>query len=112
MKQEEQYGPVGSRILFENDFVRVWEIALEPGENLPQHYHALPYLVVTIEAAAVRVVEDDGQAYEPKDAPGDITFREAGQIHELQNISPSRYVNRLIEIKQPQRGEESDARPG
>ena len=106
MKPDEQYGPVGSRILFENDLVRVWEISLEPGEHLPQHYHALPYLVVTIEAALVRVVEHDGQAFDPTDAQGDVTFREAGQVHELQNISPSRYVNRLIEIKQPQKREE------
>ncbi|HEX6477759.1 MAG TPA: hypothetical protein VF043_02860 [Ktedonobacteraceae bacterium] len=65
MKPDEQYGPVGSRILFENDLVRVWEISLEPGEHLLQHYHALPYLVVTIEAALVRVVEHDGQAFDP-----------------------------------------------
>jgi quercetin dioxygenase-like cupin family protein len=106
MKSDEQYGPVGSRILFENDLVRVWEIALEAGEHLPVHYHALPYLVVTIEAAPVRVVEHDGRVDDPTDAPGDVTFREAGQIHELQNISPRRYVNRLIEIKQPYKGEE------
>lgn len=101
MEPGEQYGPVGSRILFENDLVRVWEISLEPGEHLPLHYHALPYLVVTIEAAHVRVIEYYGQVYDLIDAPGDVTFREAGQVHELQNISPSRYVNRLIEIKQP-----------
>ncbi len=46
MKSDEQYGPVGKRILFENDLVRVWEISLGPGEHLLQHYHALPYLVV------------------------------------------------------------------
>jgi hypothetical protein len=106
MKPDEQYGPVGSRILFENDLVRVWEISLEPAEHLPLHYHALPYLVVTIEAAHDRVVEYDGHAYDPTDAPGDVTFREAGQIHVLQNISTSRYVNRLIEIKQPHKREE------
>jgi beta-alanine degradation protein BauB len=105
MKSDEQYGPVGKRILFENDLVRVWEISLGPGEHLPKHYHALPYLVVTIEAAHVRVVEHDGRAYDPIDAPGDVAFREAGQIHELQNISTSQYANRLIEIKQPLRGE-------
>ncbi|TMC90881.1 MAG: cupin [Chloroflexi bacterium] len=106
MKPDQQYGPVGSRILFENDLVRVWEISLEPGDHLPLHSHALPNLVVTIEATHVRVVEHDGQTYDPTDAPGDVTFREAGQIHELQNISPSRYVNRLIEIKQPHKREE------
>jgi hypothetical protein len=72
MKPNARYGPVGSRILFENDFVRVWEISLEPGEHLPLHYHALPYLVVIIEAAHIRVVEHDGRAYDPTDAPGDV----------------------------------------
>jgi quercetin dioxygenase-like cupin family protein len=106
MKSDEQYGPVGSRILFENDTVRVWEISLEAGEHLPVHYHALPYLVVTIEAAHVRVIEHDGRVYDPADVPGDVTFREAGQIHELQNISTSRYVNRVIEFKQLHKGEQ------
>ena len=101
MQSNQQYGLVGSRILFENELVRVWEVLLEPGEQLPLHHHALPYLVVTIEAAHVRVVEHDGQTYEPTDGPGSITFREAGQIHELHNLSTRRYVNRVIEIKQP-----------
>jgi quercetin dioxygenase-like cupin family protein len=105
MKPNEQYGPVGSRILFENDLVRVWEVSLEPGEHLPFHHHGLPYLIVTIEAAQVRVVENHGQTYEPTDGPGSVTFRDAGQIHELQNISTRRYENRLIEIKQPGMGE-------
>jgi quercetin dioxygenase-like cupin family protein len=100
MKPGQQYGPVGSRILFENDLVRVWEILLEPGERLPLHQHTLPYLVVTIEPTRVRVVEHDGQTDDPVHAPGSITFREAGQIHELHNISTTRYVNRLIELKQ------------
>ncbi len=105
MKPDEQHGPVGSRLLFENDLVRVWEVSLEPGELLPFHHHTLPYLVVTIEATPVRVVEHDGQTYEPGDEPGSVTFRDAGQIHELQNISTRRYVNRLIEIKQAEKGE-------
>ena len=105
MKPDEQYGPVGSRLLFENDLVRVWEVSLEPGGRLPFHHHTLPYLVVTIEAAPVRVVEHDGQTYEPDDEQGSVTFRDAGQIHELQNISTRRYVNRLIEIKQAGKGE-------
>jgi quercetin dioxygenase-like cupin family protein len=100
MKPGEQYGPVGSRILFENDLVRVWEVSLEPGEHLPLHHHTLPYLIVTIEPAHVRVIENDGQTYYPTDGQGSVTFRDAGQIHELQNISTSRYANRLIEFKQ------------
>ena len=34
---------VGSRLLFENEAVRVWEIALGPGERLPFHRHVTSY---------------------------------------------------------------------
>ena len=36
-----KYGPKGTRILFENDQVRVWEIELAPGQTLPMHHHDL-----------------------------------------------------------------------
>jgi hypothetical protein len=35
-------GPIGSRIIFENDLVRVWELRVEPGESAGMHRHDLP----------------------------------------------------------------------
>jgi hypothetical protein len=35
----EESRKVGTRLLFENDAIRVWEIALEPGDVLPMHRH-------------------------------------------------------------------------
>ena len=43
MKPDQQYGPVDSRILFENDLVRVWEISLEPGDHLCNGYLEYPF---------------------------------------------------------------------
>ncbi|MFM8998479.1 MAG: hypothetical protein ACKOKE_00045 [Actinomycetota bacterium] len=34
---------VGTRLWFENDRVRVWEVRLEPGERAPFHAHTRPY---------------------------------------------------------------------
>jgi beta-alanine degradation protein BauB len=37
---------VGTRLLFENDRVRVWDLALGPGESLAAHIHRLDYLIL------------------------------------------------------------------
>jgi hypothetical protein len=37
---------VGTRIMFENDRVRVWDLALEPGESLEKHIHRLDYFFI------------------------------------------------------------------
>ena len=37
MTSERQWGDVGTKLLFENHRVRIWELALEPGVVVPQH---------------------------------------------------------------------------
>ena len=37
---------VGTRLLFENDRIRVWDLALLPGESLPAHVHRLPFCFI------------------------------------------------------------------
>ena len=41
-------GDVGSRLLLENDRVRVWELQLEPGEESDLHEHTLDYVLVQV----------------------------------------------------------------
>jgi hypothetical protein len=42
-------GDVATRLLFENDRVRVWEMDLAPGERSATHRHDLDYVLVQIE---------------------------------------------------------------
>jgi len=58
---EAESGAVAQRVLFENDAVRVWEIVLEPGEELAVHTHALDYVIVTIESSEMEVRDQHGQ---------------------------------------------------
>ena len=44
-------GNVASRILFENELVRVWEMTLGPGERSDRHRHDLPYLLCILEGS-------------------------------------------------------------
>src|SRR5919206_4178444 len=93
------YGPVGTRVLFENDRVRVWEVELQPGETLPMHHHALDYVVVSVTGGPTTVVFDDGRVVNNQHAPGAVVWQTAPHTHELTNDGPHVYRNRFIELK-------------
>jgi predicted metal-dependent enzyme (double-stranded beta helix superfamily) len=91
---------VGQTIVFENEHVRVWEIALEPGEQQPWHRHRHPYLVVALAAADNRIDPLDGG--EPRlvhEPVGGVVYREPGEVHMLTNRGDTRYHSRLVELK-------------
>ena len=46
---------VGSRVTFENDRVRVWEMQLAPGERSDTHRHDLDYLLVFLAGDRIHV---------------------------------------------------------
>jgi hypothetical protein len=93
-------GEIGTSVLFENEYVRVWEVRLEPGETQAWHKHHHPYLVVGIETADNRMDFLDGSdARHMHEESGHVVFRDAGKVHMLTNEGTTRYVNRLIELK-------------
>ncbi len=92
-------GPIGDRILFENEHVRVWGLTLDPGARQPWHQHLLPYLVVPLTPGKNVMNFADGRARETMESPGDVLWREPGIPHELVNTSDWQYRNVLIEVK-------------
>ena len=44
---------VGSKLLFENDRVRVWELRLQPGEIEALHEHKLDYVMIQVDGDRV-----------------------------------------------------------
>lgn len=102
---EEQPGPVGQRVVYEDDRVRVWDIVLEPGGYFGLHTHEHDYLIVTLEGARCKTQElqADGtwvEVYFDFEA-GDVVpvFANGGQTHRLFSTDDKRFVNRLIELK-------------
>jgi quercetin dioxygenase-like cupin family protein len=93
------YGPVGTRIVFENDRVRVWDIELAPGETLAMHQHELDYVVVALADGPTTVEWEDGRRETSWHAPGEIQWRSAPHAHALRNDGTAIYRNRLIELK-------------
>ena len=98
---------VGTRLLFENDRVRVWELALAPGESLEKHIHRVDYIILVESGGLLRSADPDDPAG-ARDIPfadDQVEFRQvggAGKIdNRLTNIGTKRHRNYVIELKQP-----------
>ncbi len=98
----EQLGEVGSTVLFENDRVRIWEIDLLPGEELPMHHHDLDYAVVVIEGDRIAGIPAEGSSGRHVEA--DVTRQQMfslkrGGTERAVNIGTQRYYEVQIELK-------------
>jgi beta-alanine degradation protein BauB len=92
-------GPIGNRVIFENDFVRVWELAVAPGRSKGLHRHDLPYVIVPLTEGNIEIESIDGRVYRPDEKVGEAIWRDAGEIHDLKNLGDATYRNVLVEIK-------------
>ncbi|MCU1426627.1 MAG: hypothetical protein JWL83_627 [Actinomycetia bacterium] len=101
----EELGDVATRVLFENDRVRVWEMTLAPGERSARHRHDLDYLLVFFEGERI-AVEVDPESEGPYrenlefDVPiGHCAFVERGGVETAVNAGTKPYREILIELK-------------
>jgi beta-alanine degradation protein BauB len=94
-------GPIGTKVLFENEHIRVWSVALPPKGHQPLHEHQHPYLIVPISEGKAVMRWEDGREREIVDVPGRIVYREAsGGPHELFNLEDNTTMHSvLVEIK-------------
>ena len=93
-------GQVGHRIILENEHVRVWEVALAPGETIDFHIHYHPYLVVSLGGAENEIETIFGNKIPTQEPAGSFVFiDEMRAVHRLTNKSKVTYWSRLIEMK-------------
>lgn len=93
---------VGTRLLFENDRVRVWDLRLAPGESTGLHRHTTDFLYVVIGDGTLQTSYPDGTAEPPRTMQdGDVRFREvAGEsVHAAQNLGTTPWRNIVVELK-------------
>ncbi|MFI0510952.1 quercetin dioxygenase-like cupin family protein [Streptomyces canus] len=94
-------GAVGSRLLSQNDRVRVWEIRLAPGERWHAHRHVLDYFWTAVNAGRSRQHTSDGTTRDVSYAAGEtrhFTFA-AGQylLHDIENVGDTELVFTTVE---------------
>ncbi|MFI6759839.1 hypothetical protein ACIBF5_11960 [Micromonospora sp. NPDC050417] len=92
-------GEIGQRVLLVNPRVRVWDVALAPGESQPWHLHHNPYVVLCLETSPCRMDWLDGSP--PRflsERVGGVVYRPVSPVHMLTNHGDAHYRNRIVEL--------------
>lgn len=94
---------VGSKLLFENEQVKVWDLQLQPGENLGTHRHENDYVLIFAGDSTIRGTNADGSTrFVNQMHDGDVIFRsiDGGEdIHDAYNDGDTPSRNFIIELK-------------
>jgi quercetin dioxygenase-like cupin family protein len=99
-RDDRPLGNVANKLLFENDFVRVWEMDLAPGARSDRHRHDLPYLLCVLEGSRVDAEIEGAGRVELPVQPGSVFFVPPGATETAINASAERFREILIELKQ------------
>jgi hypothetical protein len=97
-----KFGGVGTRMLYENDRVRIWEVSLAPGEASDFHKHDVDYVIVQIEGDHVIGVPHPESGLDILDGeirPGRTRFIPKGGEEWALNVGNDPYREILIELK-------------
>jgi quercetin dioxygenase-like cupin family protein len=93
---------VGTRLLFENDRVRVWDLTLEPGERLPFHRHRTSYFYRCEAGGRLRVRTPEGEETEYESPVDEVHFHEISPgelvVHDLENVGETTVRFTTVEL--------------
>jgi beta-alanine degradation protein BauB len=91
VQQEENAGknntPAGSKVLLENNLVRVIEIWIEVGGRTDLHFHP-PNVVYSLCNGRAKFTNRDGRSMEAEIKQGEAVFSEGGW-HIVENLGPT-----------------------
>jgi predicted metal-dependent enzyme (double-stranded beta helix superfamily) len=102
---ERKLGAIATRVLLENERVRVWEMRMPPGETGPVHRHELDHLLIQLAGDRMAVVPEPDSAgpyreyLEADVAPGQVFYVQRGGVEAARNVGQREYHEILIELK-------------
>ena len=105
MIEDEEFGDIATKVLYENERVRIWEMRIPPGEESDLHKHELDNILVQISGDRIAVVpHPDTQSpfreyLEADVVPGRHVYQRRGGIERARNVGKETYVEILIELK-------------
>jgi hypothetical protein len=92
---------VGTKVLLENERVRIWDLDLAPGERVPFHCHATPYFFVCVDAGRAISRFPDGNAMTMDYDEGFTWFDDVAngpEVHDLENVGTTRLRFTTVEL--------------
>jgi len=95
LKHIAQTAPGLSKVLFENDKVRVVELTVEKGSKADKHHHPL-YFVYALTPFEYTSIAESGRRDRRKMEAGEIDWRD-GESHSAEFLAPGRAL--VVELK-------------
>ena len=103
--EERVLGPMGDKVIFENDRVRIWELVIPPGGDSNCHVHDLDYVLVQLGGDRVAAVPEPdtkspyNEYMEADVVPGQVIYIERGGVEIARNVGEVPYSEIIIELK-------------
>ena len=97
--RENPNGLIGTEVIFENDQVRVWDMRVGPRGKKAWHHHTMDYVIINVTGGKIELENVDGQSIIADDKVGGVIWKDAGEKHELRNLTDQPYQNILVELK-------------
>jgi len=101
----EERNKVATKLLFENDRVKIWEMRLEPGQRGALHRHEYDHVLVQISGDRMAVEPDPStrsiyrEYVEAPVEPGKFFFIEKGGVETAYNVGKEPFHEIVIELK-------------
>lgn len=107
MAEERQLGDIATKLLMENDRVRIWEMRLAPGQRSDLHRHDHDYIMIQVagDKMAAQFEPDSGGEWVGLDylegdiAPGNVLYAKAGGIETAINVGNEEFYEIVVELK-------------
>jgi quercetin dioxygenase-like cupin family protein len=95
-------GQAESRVVLENDLVRVKDVTFPAGvADTGMHTHDLAHVGIILTEGALRFTNPDGTVETVKFTPGTVGFREANATHMVASAGPGPMRVIEVELKRP-----------
>jgi beta-alanine degradation protein BauB len=102
-----EFGDIATKLLMENDRVRIWEMRLEPGQKSDLHHHENDYVMIQIsgDKMAADFEPDSGGPWgglgrvEGDIAPGNVIWGDRGGKETAVNVGDEPFYEIVVELK-------------
>jgi len=111
VSDERILGDIGSKVVYEDDSVRVWRLMLAPGEESAIHRHELDHLLIQVAGDRIAVIPEPDtegpykQELAAEVVPGAVVHVDKGGVERAHNVGDKAYLEIIVELKrQPEAG--------